>query len=370
MSPPTPQIGIVIPAHNEAGYIEATLQSLAGQADVGGPEQLKIVVVENGSSDETRAVVEACAQASRTSIKLLDQDEASMVTSRALGFAHLLSEAAPPPYLVSADADTLFPRCWLRTALARMRDGADVVSSAGYMSPELWARCPRLTQRYLHEIGTIFFDPATIDWLGVRGEPFLFTEEVFRDFGRPVSDAGFAITSECYRRVGGFQRHRYADGTEMAAVGWPFLIQADLLRMRTEYMGQPYWSTSPRRLLQEPAALFDTSAYRGAITAFRTEDHDEYRVLDRMAADLALRPLQEYCLKYYVLQRCVSRPELLRQNDRYFGPLLPEVEQSILSLHSARMDAGPGGTFAFLDQMSEQYGGRLLDQIKSLRLRA
>jgi len=360
----------VIPAHNEADYVEATVQSLAGQADVGGPEQLKIVVVENGSSDETRAIVEACAQTSRTPIVLLEQDEASMVTSRALGFTHLLSEAAPPPYLVSADADTLFPRSWLHAALARLWDGADIVSSAGYMTPELWARCPRLTQRYLREIGTIFFDPLTIDRLGVRDEPFLFTEEVFRDFGRPVSDAGFAMTSECYRRVGGFQRHRYADGAAMAAVGWPFLMKADTLRLRTEYMGQPYWSTSPRRLLQEPAALFDTSAYRGAITAFRSEADDEFQVLDRMAADLELRPLREYCLKYYVLQRCVGRPELLRKNDRYFGTLLPHVERSILSWRTAQMDAGPGGTFAFLDELCRQYAGRLLDQIRSLRLTA
>lgn len=362
-------IGIVIPAHNEADYIGVTLESLRSQ-DAGSSGSTEIVVVENGSTDETAAIVGAYVQDEDAGVSLVQQDEASMVTSRAAGFARLLAKERPPQYLVSADADTLFPPSWLRSVLTRLENGADVVSSAGYMSPELWARCPGLTRRYLDEVGTIFFDATTVDRLGARGQSYLFTEEVFRDFGRPVSDAGFAMTSECYRRLGGFQRHRYVDGTEMAAVGWPFMMNADFAGRRTEYMSEPAWSTSPRRLLQEPSAVFNTTAYRGAITAFRSEDDDEYRSLDRLAESIDLRPLQEYCLKYYVLQRCVLRPELLRLNQRYFGPHLPDTEQAIQDWHREVSDPEPGQAFAFLDELSAHVTEPLLERIRSLGLPA
>ncbi len=370
VSPLAPTVGIVIPAHDEAEYIEATLRSLTAQEGIDDTRSVEIVVVENASSDQTAAVVSAYAASSGTPIVLVQQQEASMVTSRARGFANLLARAAPPRHLVSADADTLFPRSWLRSVLWCLEAGADVVSGAGYMTPDLWARCPRLVERYMADIGTIFFDPVTIERLGVSGESFLFTEEVFRDFGRPVSDAGFAMTSECYQQVGGFRRYRYADGKEMAAVGWPFLMRADALQARVEYMSEPFWHTSPRRLLQEPAAVFTTTAYRGVIAAFRSEEDDEYRVLDGLAPDLDLRPLQEYCLKYYILQRCVSRPVLLRQNERYFGSHLDKVEKRIRAWRDASPSRDPGSIFVFLDELSQRLAEPLLDQVLSLRLRA
>lgn len=49
-------ISIVVPTYQEAGAIAATLRALAGQ-----PGPLEVIVVDGGSPDDTRAVVEAVA---------------------------------------------------------------------------------------------------------------------------------------------------------------------------------------------------------------------------------------------------------------------------------------------------------------------
>ena len=47
---PSPQVSVVIPAYNEAGYIEATLKALAGLRERFG---LEVIVSDDGSLDET-----------------------------------------------------------------------------------------------------------------------------------------------------------------------------------------------------------------------------------------------------------------------------------------------------------------------------
>jgi glycosyltransferase involved in cell wall biosynthesis len=335
-----------------------------------GAARCEIVVVENASTDATAEIAAAYAERGPVPVTLLRQDEASMVTSRARGFTYLLARQDPPAFLISADADTLFPPSWLGAVLAPLRRGeADVVSSAGYMNPELWSRCPGLTRRYVQGIGTIFFDPTTVARLGLTTRPFLFTEQVFRDFGRPVSDAGFAMTSECYRSLGGFRKLRYDDGNDIAAAGWPFMFRADLARRRVRYVPSPWWTTSPRRLIAEPAAVYSTSAYVGEMTSFRREDDDAYRALDELAEHIDLRPLQEYCLKYYVLQQCVTRPWKLRRNARYFGKHLDDVESLIRRWRASNRDPEAGRILSFVDELSSLFAGPLLAQLRSLELR-
>ena len=48
-TPPTPPLSVIIPACNEAGYIEACLHSLLASE----PAQFEVLVVANGCTDDT-----------------------------------------------------------------------------------------------------------------------------------------------------------------------------------------------------------------------------------------------------------------------------------------------------------------------------
>ena len=372
-----PKYGIVIPAHNEEKFVTRTLVTLARQHSLRGedldPASYHVVVVENGSTDRTAEVVQAYASQSAVRITLLQQTEASMVTSRMLGMRHLLNAAeGAPDYLVSADADTVFPSTWLAAVEHSFAQGADMVSAAGYMEPELWRRCPRFTQRYLDEVGTVFFDPRTVERLGARGRRFLFTEQVFLDFGRPVSDCGFALTSSCYQALGGFRREYYdaEQRSEILAVGWPLMFRADLTAYSVAYLRAPYWLTSPRRLISEPEALFTTSAYQGEVTALRSTPGEQYERLDHTAHLLDFGHLRNYCLKYYIIQRCITCPQLLHRNRHYFGDLWKELHAAVHGWHAAHPAPTAGHVFAFTEELAAKFGPAILDRLRSQPLPA
>jgi len=52
---------------------------------------------------------------------------------------------------------------------------------------------------------------------------------------------------------------------------------------------------------------------------------DQYAWLDHFADRLDLQPLREYCLKYSVLQQCMTRPYLVRRDQHYFGELRDDL---------------------------------------------
>ena len=58
MSEPTPRISIVTPSDQQGRYLEQTVQSVLGQ----GYENLEYIVVDGGSTDESRLILERYAE--------------------------------------------------------------------------------------------------------------------------------------------------------------------------------------------------------------------------------------------------------------------------------------------------------------------
>ncbi|MGQ9657197.1 MAG: glycosyltransferase, partial [Fimbriimonadales bacterium] len=56
-----PRLSVVIPAYNEASRIERTLQRVVEYLDARG-EPYEVLVVSDGSSDDTEAIVQRLAQ--------------------------------------------------------------------------------------------------------------------------------------------------------------------------------------------------------------------------------------------------------------------------------------------------------------------
>jgi cellulose synthase/poly-beta-1,6-N-acetylglucosamine synthase-like glycosyltransferase/peptidoglycan/xylan/chitin deacetylase (PgdA/CDA1 family) len=107
----TPAVSIIVPAYNEAVGIARCVQSLAGSRYAG---QLEVVVVDDGSADDTAAVVEHLDLAD---VRLIRQENAGKAA--ALNRALIASQHE---IVVTVDADTVFEPETLSHLVQRFRD--------------------------------------------------------------------------------------------------------------------------------------------------------------------------------------------------------------------------------------------------------
>jgi glycosyltransferase involved in cell wall biosynthesis len=122
------RFSVVVPAYNEAGYLDAALESLGRQRVAGGVE---VIVVDNNSTDETAAV------ARRHGARVLHEQHPGVCAARQRGSIEALGEI-----VVSTDADTVHPPDWLARLDATFRANQDAVAVAGpcrYSDPPWWA---------------------------------------------------------------------------------------------------------------------------------------------------------------------------------------------------------------------------------------
>ena len=128
-SPPAPiRVSTIIPCHNGARYLAETLRSALSQ----GVTEHEIIVVDDGSTDETPAVVESFQGA----VRYLHQSRGGASRARNHGI-----EVATGQAFAFLDADDL----WTGNALARMLERLDSDPSNGmvvgwmeqFVSPEL-----------------------------------------------------------------------------------------------------------------------------------------------------------------------------------------------------------------------------------------
>jgi glycosyltransferase involved in cell wall biosynthesis len=154
-------ISVVIPAHDAAATIGKTLAALADQ-DLDGAYE--VIVVDDGSDDETAALaIEAPGP-----VKLIRQPRAGAAAARNRGVA-----AATGPAIAFTDADCFPEPGWLRAGLARL-EAADLVQ------------------------GAIIADPRT------PVHPFDRTLQVGGPTGL-FESANLFVTRPVFERVGGFE---------------------------------------------------------------------------------------------------------------------------------------------------------------------
>ncbi|MBK3631952.1 glycosyltransferase [Streptomyces sp. MBT97] len=356
------RFGFVIPTYNEAEAIGRTIESIALQRSLGGGlvsrDSYEIVIADTPGHDETpRAVAQAAARFDGLRCSVVSEPARSMVAARNAGIEALLDRKNPVDYIVSGDADTVLPADWLSAVEEKLQRGATIVSTAGFFETSLWHRCPTLTRCYIEEIGTVFFPQVITDeYVTVEDRP-LFTTQLFRDFGRPVSDCAFVIESGTYRKLGGFRPEYYdAEGQEeIPAVGWPFMFRAELAGIDIAYVEEPAYETSARRMLHEPDALFSGSSYLGEIENFRSRNDDQYAWLDHFAPQLNMEVLRRYVVKNYILQQCITRPERVVQNRWVFGSVADELVTTVVAWRETRTQPGAREVFAFADELTDRF---------------
>lgn len=95
---PSPLVAVVIPAHNAAATLHATLHSARGQSH----RDLEIIVVDDGSTDGTAAIAAAHGR-DDARVRLISQAQQGVASARNRGVA-----AAKADFVATLDADDLW----------------------------------------------------------------------------------------------------------------------------------------------------------------------------------------------------------------------------------------------------------------------
>ena len=187
----TPDISIIVCTHNRAMSLNDTLEALAAQ-EVRDGLSMELVVVDNKSTDQTRDVVMASAQASRWPVRYLFEGR----TGKSHALNHGIREAQAP-WLLFTDDDVIPDPSWVQ-ALSDAASTHEADGVGGRILP-LWSKQPPawLTgqRKLLESLALIDCGPEpAMDGIHtayrIYGANMAFRRAVFSEIGAFRTDLG------------------------------------------------------------------------------------------------------------------------------------------------------------------------------------
>jgi dolichyl-phosphate beta-glucosyltransferase len=177
---PSPTYSIVLPAYNESERIARTIEKISVFAAQHG-WQTEILVVNDGSTDDTAEVVRRCAMTC-PGVRLLQNPG-----NRGKGYSvrHGMLEAQGEVLLFS-DADLSSPIAEAEKLFAAIEAGADVAIGSRWLKTDLQLRRQPLHRQLLGRL----FNLALRLTLGLQ---FQDTQCGFKAFTRPAARALFSL---------------------------------------------------------------------------------------------------------------------------------------------------------------------------------
>ncbi len=161
------QVSVITPCHNAAPYIEATLDSAAGQSYL----PYEIIVIDDASTDESRERVRAWSAAHReTRLKLIEVKLCNAAAARNAGI-----EQASGDWIAFLDADDLWQGHHIENAASLLEGGDDVAFMANhyFMSEEGGDLAP-IHPSMKHDIGESRGGHSSAWWLELIERGFHF----------------------------------------------------------------------------------------------------------------------------------------------------------------------------------------------------
>lgn len=187
-----PQLSVVIPAYNAAGYIGKCIASILNQD--GCIENIEVIIVIDGATDTTLLEAEKASINRKGIVRIVSQENAGPSTSRNTGLT-----LASADYITFLDADDFWLPNYLETILPLLADDPDLIEydalrvrqdglhlnvlkiasastgTSSVISPDdflnifrcyAWARVYRtsLLRQHLFPDGRRFEDTATTPW--------------------------------------------------------------------------------------------------------------------------------------------------------------------------------------------------------------
>ena len=210
----SPRVSVVLPAFNHAAYVADALASVAAQTYA----NLELVVVDDGSSDATPAVIAECLASFPRPSRFIRRENrgapATLNEAAALASGHYLaflnSDDAYAPERIAALVDAIARRgqAW----------GFSLVTHALPGEPARTAAAPDILQKQRNFLGT---------------QPASFT---LVEFNVAVSSGNLFVEREFFRSLGGFRDYRYNHDWDFclraAALAEPVVVEQPLYHYR------------------------------------------------------------------------------------------------------------------------------------------
>jgi glycosyltransferase involved in cell wall biosynthesis len=192
-------ISFVVPVHNGAGTIRETLAAIV--ADIVGEPSTEIIVVEDGSEDESANVL----------MELAETLPIRVIRGSARGAAAALNagiRAARFSLIAQVDQDVIIRRGWTETLKRTFDDPAVAAAQGWYVRDPSATLCVRamsidLEQRYLalpqgHSdhvcTGNTMYRAAALHWIGLFDETLGYGYD--NDVSYRLQEAGFRLRIE------------------------------------------------------------------------------------------------------------------------------------------------------------------------------
>ena len=139
-----PSVTVVIPTFNRARELERALEGLEGQS-VGS--SLRVIVVDNSSTDSTRSLMEALVPRWDGRLTYIVKEPEGPASARNVGLA-----AADTPYVLFQDSDIELPPEWVERALAHIENEPDLAGVGGYI---MYGCAPDRVNAYGGDLGLL-----------------------------------------------------------------------------------------------------------------------------------------------------------------------------------------------------------------------
>jgi glycosyltransferase involved in cell wall biosynthesis len=185
------RISFVVPAYNEEAYLQRCLTAILEQT-ADAPDNFQIIVVNNASTDNTRAVA-----ASFPRVTVVDEPRKGLPFARQAGFM-----AADGDLIANVDADSILTPGWVQEVLRNFEERPKLVALSGpVVYYELTAR-----QRIL--VRVYYF----IAWV-----TYALNRYVLR-VGAMLQGGNFVVSRRALIAVGGFDTSIafYGEDTDIA----------------------------------------------------------------------------------------------------------------------------------------------------------
>ena len=238
-------LAVVIPALNEATLIRKTLESLNNQTKT----DFFVVVVDNGSSDQTINIVKEFAKQSKYSLHVISEPKLGVGYARNTGSKKAIERGAK--FLAGTDADTTVPPNWVESIYTGFE------TSQGDL---LCGECDPLSEFKTENKQAMF--------------AFNVRSVIFKAVKPYCRGANFAITTTMFEKIGGIKQPLNSDGTP--AVGEDGRLEIDVLEAGGVMVGcLATVCPHPRRYISNLQKLSEFSGrvhIGGSVSQVRNED--------------------------------------------------------------------------------------------------
>lgn len=189
-------LSIVIPAYNEEALLGRCLEAVLAEARRAGGE-VEIVVVDNASTDGTRAVAE------RYPVRVVNEPKKGIVEARHRGLIETTGDL-----VANIDADTVMPSGWITCVRAQFASDPNLVALSG---PVEFEGLPRWQQTLVHASYLLAY-------------PFYLVINDVLNVGSILQGGNFVFRRSAWLAAGGYDRsiEFYGEDSDVARRLRPF----------------------------------------------------------------------------------------------------------------------------------------------------